>query len=61
MLQLHGITRWDKLASGEHRPTLREHLKGLEQLGMLLVQGTKVTNAGVKEFPKALPNCKIYR
>ena len=35
------------------------HLKGLTKLKLLVVSGTRVTNRGVAELKKALPNCKI--
>ena len=35
------------------------HLKGMTGLSMLLLQGTKVTDAGVADLQKALPDCKI--
>ena len=36
-----------------------EHLKGLMQLQRLVLRNTKVTDAGVRDLQKALPNCKI--
>ncbi len=38
-----------------------KHLEGLTGLQSLLLSGTQVTDAGVSEFQKALPNCKIIR
>jgi len=37
------------------------HLKGLTNLQELSVNETKVTDAGVAELKKALPNCKIAK
>lgn len=37
-----------------------EHLKGLSQLKCLLLDDTKVTDAGVKKLQQALPKCEIY-
>jgi hypothetical protein len=37
------------------------HLKGLTNLKQLVLKGTKVTDAGVAELQKALPNCKISK
>jgi hypothetical protein len=37
------------------------HLKGLTGLQTLYLRSTKVTDAGVAELKKALPNCKIYK
>jgi hypothetical protein len=38
-----------------------ESLKGLTQLHELYLWGPKITDAGVKDLQKALPNCKIVR
>ena len=38
-----------------------EHLKGLIQLKRLNLMGTKVTDAGVSELKKALPNVEIIK
>ena len=37
------------------------HVRGLAKLRSLLLYGTKVTDAGVAELQKALPNCKIFK
>ncbi|HUY32929.1 MAG TPA: leucine-rich repeat domain-containing protein [Pirellulales bacterium] len=37
------------------------HLHGLTSLRMLDLEGTKVTDAGVAELEKALPNCEIIQ
>ena len=37
------------------------HLKGLTRLETLTLGGTKITEAGVAELQKALPNCKISK
>tara|TARA_B100000809_G_scaffold229923_1_gene243907 strand:- start:322 stop:438 length:117 start_codon:yes stop_codon:yes gene_type:complete len=37
------------------------HLNGLTQLQDLGLQQTKVTDAGVAELKKALPDCKIVK
>jgi hypothetical protein len=37
------------------------HLKGLTKLETLSLNFTKVTDAGVADLQKALPNCKISR
>ena len=37
------------------------HLKGLTNLQELSLYYTKVTDAGVANLQKSLPNCKIYR
>jgi hypothetical protein len=36
-------------------------LKGFTQLQWLYLNGTKVTDQGVKKLQHALPNCKIER
>ena len=36
-----------------------EHFKGLTELEALVLHGNKITDAGVAELQKALPNCKI--
>jgi hypothetical protein len=38
-----------------------DHLKGLTNLTDLYLLGTQVTDAGVAELKKALPNCEIQR
>ena len=38
---------------------LLEHLKGLTSLEELSLYNTQVTDAGVQDLQKALPNCKI--
>jgi len=37
------------------------HLKGLTKLQKLFLASTKVTDAGVADLQKALPNCKIAK
>jgi len=37
------------------------HLKGLTNLQTLNLRSTQVTDAGVAELQKVLPNCKIYK
>jgi len=37
------------------------NLKGLTKLETLWLEGTHVTDAGVAELQKALPDCKIKR
>jgi len=37
------------------------HLKGLTKLQGLNLGNTQVTDAGVAELQKALPNCEIMR
>jgi hypothetical protein len=37
-----------------------ESLKKLANLRTLVLKGTRVTDEGVKEFQRALPNCKVY-
>ena len=37
------------------------HLRGLKRLKYLNLEGTGVTDAGVQELRKALPNAKIVR
>ena len=37
------------------------HLKGLTRLETLTLGGTKITEAGVADLKKALPNCKISK
>ena len=39
---------------------LAEKLKGLTKLERLSLGGTKVTDAGIQELKKALPDCKIF-
>jgi len=36
------------------------HLTGLPALKILGLTGTQVTDAGVAELQKALPNCRIF-
>ena len=36
------------------------HLKGLTKLEVLSLYGTKITDAGIQELKKALPDCKIF-
>ena len=38
-----------------------EHLKGLTELRYLDLRGTKVTEAGVRQLKKSLPNVKAWR
>jgi len=38
-----------------------EDLKGLAQLQLLRLDGTKVTDAGVANLQQALPHCDITR
>jgi hypothetical protein len=38
-----------------------EHLKGLTSLKLLVLPDARVTDAGVTELKKALPNCHIHR
>ncbi len=35
------------------------HLKGLTNLYLLVLYGTRITDAGVAELQKALPDCEI--
>ncbi len=35
-------------------------LKSLEQLVMLQVGGTKVTQSGIEQFHQSVPNCRIF-
>ena len=37
------------------------HLKGLSKLESLNLNGTKITDAGVKSIQESLPDCKIDR
>ena len=37
------------------------HVKGMTSLEELWLQGTQVTDAGVQDLQKALPNCHISR
>ena len=37
------------------------HLKGMAELQWLYLRRTKVTDAGVADLQKSLPNCKIYQ
>ena len=37
------------------------HLKEMTKLQMIRLDGTKVTDAGIVELQKALPNCEITR
>ncbi len=36
-----------------------EHLKGLNELQLLFLRNTLVTDAGVEKLKRALPNCEI--
>jgi hypothetical protein len=36
-------------------------LKGLTELQKLILYGPFITDAGVANLQKALPNCKIYK
>ena len=38
-----------------------EHLRALTELQTLQLRFTKVTDTGVADLKKALPNCKIYK
>jgi hypothetical protein len=38
-----------------------QHLKGLTDLQVLYLDYTAVTDAGVADLQKAIPNCKIQR
>ncbi|MDP7033838.1 MAG: hypothetical protein QF752_05050, partial [Planctomycetota bacterium] len=40
---------------------LAEKLKGLTKLKELFLEGTQITDAGVQELKKALPDCMISR
>jgi hypothetical protein len=37
------------------------HLEGLEKLEALGLKNTQVSDAAVKKFQQALPNCKVER
>ena len=37
-----------------------QHLTSLPQLYLLFLDGTQVTDQGVVDFQRALPNCKVY-
>ena len=37
------------------------HLKGLTGLQVLFLMNTKVTDAGVADLQKALPDCQIFK
>jgi hypothetical protein len=37
------------------------HLKGLTNLGEVGLEGTQVTDAGVRDLQQALPSLKIHR
>ena len=38
-----------------------KHLKGMTVLKFIVLGSTKVTDAGIADLHKALPNCKIYK
>ena len=38
-----------------------EHLMGVGSLRELILDGTQVTDAGIKKLKQTLPNCKISR
>jgi hypothetical protein len=46
---------------GEVTDAAIPHLKTLSKLKTLSLFGSKVTDDGVKELQKAIPNCKIDR
>ena len=37
------------------------HLKGMTNLQSLYLQGTTITDAGIAELQKTLPNCRIIK
>jgi hypothetical protein len=54
---LQGLYLWDTAVTD----TGLEHLKGLTALRELDLKGTKVTEAGVDQLKKSLPNAKVWR
>jgi hypothetical protein len=62
LVHLNGTTNLGELDLGATRLTNGglEHLQGLANLRMLVLTSTPVTDEGVKEFERALPNCRVY-
>ena len=62
LVHLKGLTSLKSLVLGSDITDAGlVHLKGLTKLQKLFLSSTKVTDAGVAELQKALPNCKISK
>jgi Leucine-rich repeat (LRR) protein len=61
-VHLKGLTSLQTLnLSGSITDSGLVHLKGLTNLQQLYLEDTQITDAGVADLQKALPNCKIYK
>lgn len=62
LVHLRGLTKLVSLSiSGEISDAGLAHFKGLTKLRKLRLLNTQVTDTGVAELQKALPDCKIFR
>jgi len=62
LVHLKGLTSLQTLnLSGSITDSGLVHLKGLTNLQQLYLEDTQITDAGVADLQKALPNCKIYK
>ena len=67
LVHLKGLTNLQSLVIGSFGSQSQitdaglVHLKGLTGLQTLFLGGTKITDAGVADLQKALPNCKISK
>jgi hypothetical protein len=63
LVHLKGLTKLQALRIGgfgsENTNAGLEHLRALTELQMLHLMFTKITDAGITDLKKALPNCKI--
>ena len=62
LVHLKGLTKLQRLVLPRQITDAGlAHIKGLTQLQVLNLGGTKITDAGVADLQKALPNCKITK